>query len=387
MREETAFADGFGDFDGRIWINCAHQGALPLVAAAEAREAIEWKLAPYKLTTERFSGVPRRLKEVLARLIGASSNDIILANSASYSLHLLANSVPLKSGDEVLLVEGDFPSNILPWLGLKQKGINITIIRPERHVIQPHELAASINKSTKVLCTSWAHSFSGHMTDIGKLGEICRDNQTSFIVNGSQALGARPIDVSKLPVDAVVSVGWKWLCGPYGTGFSWVRPELRESLVYNQSYWLSLQTADDLGKNTGLPEVKSDLGARKYDLFATANFFNFKPWTASIEYLLDCGIEKIHDHDQRLVSRFVDGLDRSQYDLISPEDGPSRSTLIFISHKDRNLNAEIYQKLKESGIDIAFRGGSMRFAPHLYNTIEHIDRALEVLVSARSHRV
>lgn len=381
MQKESGFADGFGDFDGRIWINCAHQGALPLVAAEEAREAIEWKIAPYKLTTERFSGVPRRLREALGRLVGASSDDIILANSASYSLHLLANSVPLRSGDEVLLVEGDFPSNILPWLGLEQKGIKITIVRPERHVIRPEELVANISKSTRVLCTSWAHSFSGHMTDIEKLGEICRQNRITFIVNCSQALGARPINVSTLAVDAIVSVGWKWLCGPYGTGFSWVRPRLRESLTYNQSYWLSLQTADDLGKNTGLPEVKNDLGARKYDLFATANFFNFKPWTASVEYLLGCGIENIRDYDQQLVSRFLDGLDRSRYELISPDEGPQRSTLIFISHKDRNRNGEIYQKLKQEGIDIAFRGGSMRFAPHLYNTGEHIDRALEVLAT------
>jgi len=375
------FADGFSDFDGRIWLNCAHQGPLPLAAAEEAREAIEWKLAPYKLTTERFTNVPRRLREVLGQLIGAPADDIVLANGASYSLHLLANSVPLRAGEEVLLARGDFPSNILPWLGLEQKGIKITTLRPERYVIQPDELVASINKSTRVLCTSWAHSFSGHMTDLEKLGQICRDNRITLIVNCSQALGARPIDVSNLPVDAVVSVGWKWLCGPYGTGFSWISPRLRESLVYNQSYWLSLQTADDLGRNTDLPESRNDLGARKFDIFATANFFNFKPWTASIEYLLSCGIEKIRDHDQHLVSRFIEGLDRNRYELISPEDGPLRSTLIFVSHKDRNRNSEVYEKLKTSGIDIAFRGGAMRFAPHLYNTEEQIDHALEVLAS------
>src|SRR5262245_5235686 len=104
------FLQDFGPFERRVWLNCAHQGPLPRVAADEAREAISWKVAPHRLTTDRFSAVPQRLKQAIGKLINASPEEIILGNSASYGLHLLANGIRWRAGDEVLLVKGDFPS-------------------------------------------------------------------------------------------------------------------------------------------------------------------------------------------------------------------------------------------------------------------------------------
>ena len=79
------------------------------MSRAEAEEAIAWKAAPWEMTTERFAGVPRRLKQAIGRLINAPAEDIILANSASYGLHLIANGFPWQAGDEVLVMRGDFP--------------------------------------------------------------------------------------------------------------------------------------------------------------------------------------------------------------------------------------------------------------------------------------
>jgi len=354
---------------------------LPRVAAAEAEEAIAWKRAPWNLTTERFSSVPQRLKQALGRLIDAPAEDIILGNSNSYGLHLLANGMRWQAGDEVLLMHGDFPSDILPWLGLERRGVRVRLIRPKRVVLDPEELLGNITTSTKLLCLTLAHSFSGHAVDAEALGEICRVHGVVFVLNISQALGARRFSVASAPVDAVTGVGFKWLCGPYGTGYCWIRPELRESLEYNQAYWLSMQTADDLAKEPGAPVLRSDLGARRYDVFGTANFFNFKPWTASIEYLLSQGLENIEEYDQRLVTRLIEGLDPGRYDLHSPRSGPSRSTLVFISHKRTERNNAIYEELRARKIFIAHRAGKLRLSPHLYNTPQEIDEALSVLNS------
>ena len=92
---QTRYHAEFGPFDGKVWLNCAHQGPLPRVAADEAREAVAWKVRPFKLTAERFAEVPARLRRALGRLIGAPADEIILGNSASYGMHLLANSVLL----------------------------------------------------------------------------------------------------------------------------------------------------------------------------------------------------------------------------------------------------------------------------------------------------
>jgi selenocysteine lyase/cysteine desulfurase len=181
-------------------------------------------------------------------------------------------------------------------------------------------------------------------------------------------------------VDALVGVGFKWLCGPYGTGFLWMRPELLRSLRYNQAYWLSRMTADDLGKEgVEIPPPSGSPTARTYDVFGTANFFNFKPWAAAVEYLLNQGIDRIAAYDQRLVQKLLDGVARSKLEIRSPEDEPHRSTLVFLSHRDRSQNRLLWLRLREEGIDVAYRQGELRLSPHLYNTSRDIERVLAVL--------
>lgn len=373
------YASDFGPFNDKIWLNCAHQGAIPHVAVEEAMEAIQWKITPHYLISERFTEVPQRVREAIGRVINVPAKDIILGNSNSYGLHLLANGIPWRAGDEILLMKGDFPSDILPWLALEKHGVRIRFINPKDYVIQPEDLLNAVSPSTRLFCTTWVHSLSGYTIDLQALGEICQAHGIIFVANCSQALGARPLNVSNAPVDAITCAGFKWLCGPYGTGFCWIDPELRETLEYNKTYWLSMQTADDLGKQRDEIRVRSDLGARQYDIFGTANFFNFKPWAASIEYLLGQSIDRIKTYDDRLVSRFIQGLNRDKYDLLSPESGKKRSTLIFISHKQRSQNQAIYEHLRQHGIHIAYRVGSLRVSPHLYNTEECIDQALAIL--------
>ncbi|MGZ8995007.1 MAG: aminotransferase class V-fold PLP-dependent enzyme [Rhodospirillales bacterium] len=352
---------------------------MPKAAAAAARDAIAWKVQPWELTTARFTGVPQRLREALSRLIGADPRDVVLANSASYGLHLIANGIDWRDGDEVLCMKGDFPSDILPWLGLARQGVRVRQLEPRGRVLAADEVAAAIGPRTRLLCTTWVHSFSGHGIDLDAIGKVCRDRGVLFVANVSQALGARPLDVAAAPVDAIVCAGWKWLCGPYATGFCWLRAELRESLVLNQNYWLAMLTSDDLGQESLDLTPAQDVGSRRYDVFGTANFFNFAPFAAAIEYLLDIGIAEVEAHDQALVDRFLAGLPRERFDVLSPETGPARSTLILISAKDRASNRAIYGSLAEAGIHVAFRAGSLRLSPHVYNTPADIDRVLAAL--------
>ena len=96
LRPMRPFADGFAPME-RAWLNCSHQGPLPVVAVRAAEEAIRWKQAPYELTSDRFVEVRERLRRALARLIHASVDDVVLGNSASYGLHLLANGLRLRA--------------------------------------------------------------------------------------------------------------------------------------------------------------------------------------------------------------------------------------------------------------------------------------------------
>lgn len=371
---------GFGDFAGRVWLNTAHQGAMPLTAAEAAREAISWKVNPPELTVERFQDVPQRLRTALGTLVNAPPDEIVLANSASYGLHLIANAFPWTAGDEILVMAGDFPSDILPWLTLEQRfDVKVQRIHPRHHVITADELAAAITPRTRLFCTPWVHSFSGCVADLDALGDVCRQHGVYLVANASQALGARPIDVATAPVDAVISAGFKWLCGPYGTGFAWIRPALRDRLTRIKAYWLAQLTQTDLARDTLDVALSERRSTGDLDIFGTANFNNYVPWTVAIELLLDIGIPKICAHDDALVAELIDGLSGTPVNLLSPRQPESRSTLVFFSHPDRVRNAELHTTLAAAGIDLAFRGGSLRAAPHLYNSAADIDQLLATI--------
>ena len=374
---KSDYSNDFGPFEGAIWLNCSHQGPLPKIAVKKLEEAVSWKVAPQNLTQERFDRIPIHLKETIGKLVRRPPEEIILGNSASYGLHLIANGINWQDGDEVVVLKGDFPSDILPWLGLSDRGVRVRFIKS----VTIEELNEAFTPNTKLFCCTWVHSFTGTAIDATAIGEFCRKRNVRFVMNCSQGLGARVLDLSKLPVDAITCVGFKYLCGPYGTGFCWMQPELLDSIRYNQAYWLSMQTAAELGADSDEPPVIKKHGARTYDIFGTANFFNFVPWTASLEYLLENGLENIEAYDQSLVSRLISQLDKKKFYLISPEEGPSRSTLVVFSLHDRTQNARIYEMLKANNIYIAFRRGNLRIAPHLYNTAEQIDQVATQLNS------
>lgn len=373
------FAQDFGPFSS-IWLNTSHQRALPKTAVAALNEAIQWKISPERLShSSMFSIIPTRLREILGKLINAPPEDIILGNSASYGLHLLANGIKWFPGDEILLVESDFPCNILPWLSLKKLGVKIRAIRPKYFGLLPNDVLESIGKNTKLLCTSWVYSYSGHIINLPVISRICREKGGKLVLNCSQGIGTIPFDTSWGFVDAMTCVGFKWLCGPYGTGFCWIDPGFREELNYNQAYWLAMQTADDLKTSPSWPEIRTDLGARQYDVFGTANFFNFVPWTASVTYLLDKGIERIRAHNNELINHLRNGICLDKYEILTPLTEYDDSTILVISHKDRTKNEAIFEKLTKKNIYISLRRKHLRFAPHLYNTIDEIDAALQML--------
>jgi selenocysteine lyase/cysteine desulfurase len=374
-----AAGDMFGPFEGRIWLNVAHQGPLP----RRAREALEHvaidKTAPHRISDESFSEVPAALKRALSAFIGAPAEEIILGNSTSYGLHLLAQGMKWRDGDEVLLVAGEFPATVVPWLWLRERGVRIRIVEPRTRPLEPTQLAEEISDRTRLFCSSWVFSLTGEAIDIDAIGEVCRRRDVCFVLNATQAVGARYLDVRRSPVDALVSCGFKWLCGPYGTGFCWIRPDLRGRLDYHQDYWLAHMQQADLATEAGYG-LRDDVGARRFDVFGTANFFNFVPWTVALEQLGEVGVEGVAAHDQRLVDLILTELDGSRrVRVLSPISGPARSAIVVLSHAEPDMNPTLHTRLREAGIDVALRAGNLRMSPHVHNDEGDVQSALAVL--------
>ena len=383
MLSVEAISDGplstdFGPFRGRVWLNSAHQGPLPRCAIPHVMDALERKLEPHRIDDDSFVAVPARLKAALSRLLNAPVGEIILGNSTSYGLHLLANGIPLQEDDEVLLAEGDFPATILPWCGLRRRGVHVSFVPLGEAPISCASIDAVLTRRTRVVCLSWVNSFTGIAIDLNAIGELCRSHQIWFVVNGSQAVGTRALDVSRTSVDAVAGCGFKWLCGPYGTGFCWVRSALLDQLDYNQRYWLPELWGTE-SAFSHRPDGPPALGAQRYDVFCTANFLNVMPWTAAVEHLLDVGIERIQRHNEGLAATFVDALDRGRFRLVSPPVPQQRSSIVAFSCIDPSNNVHIHRQLAQAGIDIALRRGDLRLSPHLFNSGAEIAAALGVL--------
>jgi cysteine desulfurase / selenocysteine lyase len=360
---------------GHVWLNAASEGPIPNVSAAALQEAIGWKLSPHQLTIPKFQQIPIELKQSLADFINVPADEIILGNSATYGLHLLANGLSLGAGDEVVLMRNDFPTDILPWLHLKNKGVMVQQIKAAEEVLTFKEVKDALTSKTKVVCLPYVHTFSGRVLDIVAIGDLCRQRGILFVVNMSQAVGAFEVNMAGLPVDAIVCAGYKWLLGPYSTGFCWIKKAVRESLNYPQAYWISLMDEQSLS-STGEIVLKEDKSARRYDVFATANFFNYVPWQASIKYLSGIGIKEIAHHNGLLVDQIVDGIKNTEFKCISPTESYQRTNIVVFSFKDGTENGSIFEFLKGQGFYVALWKGKLRVSPHIYNTQDDIKRFL-----------
>ena len=378
LRQAAGWRRHWGDFDQRVWLNTSHQGAIPLRARDAVLEAAEWKLAPHRLTGELFRSVPDRLRRALGRLIGTSSDDIVLANGASHGQHIWASGLGLEAGDEVLLMQEDFPSNRLPWLRQARRGVLVRDIEASGAVPTADEVAAMLGPRTRAVSLSWVHSFTGRRVDLEAVGEVCRAAGVPLLVNTTQGLGNLQLDVGSLPIDGITNAGWKWLCGHYAVGFCWMRPEFRRRLDSDRAYWLAFQTAKDL-ERAGDPDPDRDVGARRYDLFGTANFQQFHPWATSLELLLDLGVERIERIDAMHAARLLAGMDRELFRVVSAD--PPESAIVVVEPLRRSAS-EIALDLEGAGIDVAVRRGRLRFSPHLYTSTDDLDRLLQCLHEA-----
>lgn len=384
MASDSPYAAEFGPFAGRVWLNAAHQGPLPRTALRALEQAAAMKRSPSLIADRDFLEVPRQLREAIGRLLAVLPDEVVIGNSASYGLQLLVDELDWRAGDEVLVVADDFPASITPWLVLAERaGVRVRVHEPRGPMLTSTELARTVGVSTRLLCTSWVNSFTGHILDVAAIGEVCRDRGIVFVLNATQGIGAMPLRPGSLPIDALTSSGFKWLCGPCGTGFAWIRSSLLERLRPVQSYWLTLPDDGDLELALSEPlRPRAGLGHRNLDVFGTASFLNLLPWTAAIEYVNAVGIEAIRAHNDRLVQRLLERLDPERFQIISPTTPGARSAIAVFTHRHAERNPTIHAALTASGIDTALRNGCNRVSPHLYNSESEIDELTEIAASA-----
>jgi selenocysteine lyase/cysteine desulfurase len=279
-------------------------------------------------------------------------------------------------GDEILLTEGDFPTDIYPWLPLKKNGVIIKMIQPGSGKVRLEDVSKLVTGKTKLICLSWVNSFDGHVIELDEIGHYCRQRGIIFVLNGSQAFGYKPLNLAEMEYpDVAFGCGFKWLLGPYGTGFGWMKEEFRDSLILNRYYWLN-QYHESLSK---LKSYEVNEPENYLDIFNTANFFNYIPWEASLRYLSEVGIGKIQDHNREIFNFIISNIDRKHYEFISRQSTAEFSSFIVLQPVGNKNAMAIQQELIKKGVFISLREGNLRITPHIYNSLAQAEYLVTTL--------
>ncbi|HOA74277.1 MAG TPA: aminotransferase class V-fold PLP-dependent enzyme [Phycisphaerae bacterium] len=352
-----------------------HAGVAPLCApAAEAIQRYARETCECASVRTDFYREVEQVRRMAAQLINAMPEEITFVKNTTEGIGWVANGLSWNTGDNVVTTNVEFPANIYPWMGLQSRGVQLRMVPEENGRVPVERIIDAINSKTRVVTVSAVQFASGYRTDLATLGRVCKEKGVLFCVDAIQALGVLPIDVRAMNIDFLSADGHKWLCGPEGCGIFYCNSSLIGHLKPVIAGWLCMVDALDFG-NYRFEFVDS---ARKFDT-GSYNLGGIVGLGAAIKTLLDIGIENITAHVLMLTDRMVSKLRDKGYRVISSRrPGEASGIVAFIS--DVHDHAKIQKHLQaEHRIVIAVREGRLRSSPHVYNTIEEIDRMVEVL--------
>lgn len=356
-----------------------------LDTAAEGLPPVECQQALACYYHEKSMGTPgrRRLhkeeylaRQAAGRLIGAAADDVALLSSASDALNLLANSISWRPGDEVLITDLEFPSNVLAWLRLRERGVRVRVVLSRHGVVEYEDFATRINRFTRLVSISQVSYKTG--TQIPFIPALAREAHrvgAVLCLDATQALGRVPVSLEG--VDYLVASSYKWVLGVHGLGIVYLSPYLRESLVPGSVGWYSVQ---DIFVPGHLERYEYKPGAARL-VAGMPSFPAIYVLRCSIEYLLKIGIQSLDTTLRPLVEHLRAGLASLGVELLTPSEPEYASGIVSFSHPKADW---IGKTLEEEGVIVWAGDGRVRASVHLYNDEGDIARYLSVLTSVLS---
>lgn len=364
------------DLGDSVYLNGANHGPLPQVASAAVTEALEWKRDPSSVDDAIYFTLPDRVRRAAAPFFGCRPQDLAVTTGASSGVALLAAGIDWRPGDHVVVPEGEFPTNYLPWRALQARGVELGMVSTAGG-LTPERIAAAVRPTTRVVALGHVNFATGYRVDIVRIGEMCRERGIAFLIDASQSICAAPFDAGECHATIVAAAGYKWMLSPYGTGLFYVDPAWVERLPVLVVNWTSVVGAEDFNNLTAL-DLEFRPGAVRWDAPETASFLNLMPMAASLEMLGEIGIETIYAHALGLIDRLVEGLPqgfRTDSSLVDAR----RSTIFRIVGDDAQRTRAAYDRCLAAGISVSMRESGIRVSPGVWNTREDIDRLIDAL--------
>ncbi|HEY4611388.1 MAG TPA: aminotransferase class V-fold PLP-dependent enzyme [Bacteroidota bacterium] len=326
----------------------------------------------------KFSGMLEEARKKLAAYVGATEDEVAIVRNTSEANSFIVSGLSLKPGDEAVVLDQNHPTNNVAW-DVQTARFSFTVKRVS--LKSPPESAEEILKAfrevitskTKVLTFSDVSNTTGTRLPVKQLCQLARERGIYTHVDGAQSFGALRVNVRDLGCDSYAASSHKWLMGPKEAGLLYVRQD-RIAQV-----WPSI-----VGVGWGDKVEPAVKGARKFETLGQRDDATIGAMSTALDFHNLIGSATIEARVLQLAARLKEGLRKiSGAQLVTSRD-PSISAGVIVVKFEGADNRKIYDTLySEHHIAVASIGGGVRFSPHIYNTLEDVDRTLEAMEKAR----
>jgi cysteine desulfurase/selenocysteine lyase len=350
----------------------------PPAACVEAAGALLRQLSELTELPVPWPAELERGRADAARLFGCAPDDLAFAKSSAEAMSTVAMGLDWRAGDEVVAYEEQFPSGVLPWLGLAHLGVRVRLVRDRgRHRFDAGDVEELIGERTRVVCLELVNFANGFRVPVAEIAAACRRRGAWLLVDATQAAGALAIDVAGLGCHLLAAHGYKFLASGYGVAPWYVAPELRARLRVPEPGWKSRPHASDHSSITGYDHVEYADTARRFepsipDVTAIAGM------GASLALFLGLGAAAIEARVLDLAAKASHALEERGFRVVSSRREGERSAIISVE-RDGVEADELAEGLAAAGVVAAAREGRLRLSFHCYNDDSDLERLVAAL--------
>jgi len=375
-----------------VWLASAGVGPMPraaLAAMAAANSKLYAGYDPKAWSAEEE--VRERACTLIAKLLSVSPEEIALTRSTTEGLNVIACAIPWERGDNIVITDQEYPANAVPWYHQAHlHELEVRVVRSEAGCLPVSRFAEAIDGHTRVVAISHVQFATGFRADLAVLSELAHSHGALLVVDGIQSVGALVVRPQELDIDALAAGGYKWLCGPIGSGFLYVREELCQDLVpVGLGFGEIAPTEhDDIwdALSGGRPWVRdfSELapGAKRFSGVGL-NPAVLEGLSATLELFLELGPKWIEARVIALSGLLIERLNRRGFQVVTPEAEQERAGIVLFRGPwelaRKEAREQLDRRLEAAGVKVSIRAGGVRVACHFFNTEEDLERLLEAL--------
>jgi cysteine desulfurase/selenocysteine lyase len=299
-----------------------------------------------------------RIRGKVGQLIGCQGSDVAFTPNSSSGLAILLSGLDWHTGDTIITLENEFPNNLYAPALLQARGVTMVTCSWDR-------LHDMVQHHTRVVVLSTVNYNTGFRPPLEELARFLHDRGALLFIDGTQSVGALKFDVRAIDPDVFAVNSYKWLNGPNGAAFVYIRPELRETLPPHNVGWRShydWRNVDHL--HHGIPEMVGT--AEKYEggMLSFALLYGLE---AAIDLVLETGIDVIEQRVLDLATQTRQLLTEAGA-TVNQDAAP----IVAAKFEGRDVS-QLALELKQKRILVAARKGYLRVSPHFYNTEDDLD--------------